>query len=238
MAAEDVSYRLAVGELNHTPRAGDVCRPIGDIQPSRIQVIPREKDAGAPVVVGEVRRIVPRNCEHIDDSVAEVDTPLLLSDCECLLFRFYGGGHQCDVRHGCESLVSSRVIAVCVGVRNDETGHAARHQGRNDGYRIACACTGVYQKGSVFTEYQIQERLFVVRAAGFAQYVKRVVVGVNLPAGDLDAVRASGPPRQWECSGFDLAGEQRNSEEETKKEAHDVEKGTANRPPQCLELVS
>jgi hypothetical protein len=54
---------------------------------------------------------------------------------------------------------------------------------------------------------QIEERLFVVSAARFAQYVKGRVVLMNLPCGDLQAVRTACDPDAGELSRLDACGQ-------------------------------
>ena len=132
-----------------------------------------------------------------------------LRDAEGLLLRLDGGGDQRGVGQAIEAFVTRGVVAVRVGVGHDEWDGVAvvalqpfRDQLLRDGGGVARARAGVHEQGAVTAEEEVEEGLFVVGAAGFAEDVEIGIVFVDLPIGNLQAVGAAGDPRGGERAGF------------------------------------
>ncbi len=218
--------RVAVN-CHEAPRAGEIGREIGHVKAPWVEVVSGVEDAGATVVVGNVRGLVPGNRDHVDDAVAEVDRanrvgPVL--DAERLAVGFHGGRNEGGIRHVGKTLVSGGVVAVRVRVDHDQ-GDAltlfARQPPRDQlvrhGGGIARARSGIDQHRAFAAEQEIQERLFVVDAAAFPEDIEVGVVFVDLPVGNLQAVRTAGDPRGWQNALLDAGGGSEQGGSESKK---------------------
>src|SRR5580698_7985428 len=73
MIAEDVRDRPRFGEFDHPPSTGDVRGKIGDVEAPGIKMVAGEQNAGFAIVVGDMRGVMTRDGEDVDDAVAQVD---------------------------------------------------------------------------------------------------------------------------------------------------------------------
>ena len=204
VTAYDVSDGAGRGELDEAARAGFVGGKIGDVQAAGVEVIAGMQDSSLAIVVGDVSGLMAGNGEHIDHAAAEIDAAGLLGprgDAEGLLRGLDGGGDQRGVGESVEGLVAGGVVAMRVGVSDDEGDglalialQPAGDQLLRDGGGIARARAGVYEQCALIPEEEVEEGLLVVGAAGFAEDVEVGIVFVDLPIGNLQAVGTAGDP--------------------------------------------
>ena len=107
--------------------------------------------------------------------------------------------------------VAGDVIAMAVGVDDhslDGLAAFAKEPAIDhliiDSFHIDLASAGVNEGYFVVAEDDVEEGLFVVGAAGFAEDVEVWIVFVDLPVGDLHAFGAAGDPMGREDAGFDV----------------------------------
>ena len=226
VTTEDVGYRLAFGEADQALSAREVAVEVADVKAARIEVVAREQDAGAAVVVGDVRGVVAGDREHVDDAITQIDAAGIagpVGDAECFLRGFDGRRDQRYVRHARESFVAGYVVPMAVRVgdykRDGATlilGEPSRDQLLSELGRVAFAGAGVDQQGSLLAENQVEERFLVMRAPGFTEDVEGRVVFVYLPCGELEAVSFSSIPGGGQGARFDGLGVAHDGGEEEK----------------------
>src|SRR2546430_2252749 len=74
VASENVSHGLAFGKADQALSAGEVGGEIADVEAAGIKMVPGQQDAGAAVVIRDMRRVVAWDRKHVDDAVTKVDT--------------------------------------------------------------------------------------------------------------------------------------------------------------------
>ena len=217
--------------------AADESREVADVEAAGVEAVTGKKNAGLAIVESEAEDVVSGDREDVKDAAAQVDGACGFGpsfDLEELGRAFHFERDDCGVRKILELRVARNVIAVGVGVRDDERDRGAVIalapvvQDGGDGARgLGLAGTGIFKQSAVAAEDQIEKRLFVIRAAGFAEDVEVFVVLMNLPIGDLDAIGAAGDPviRQGARAharsiGLRSLGERNRGEKKTTQKPH------------------
>jgi len=171
-------------------------------------VVAGEEDAGLAVVVGDVGRLMTGDRNQVDDSIAKIDRADLrrpVGDREGLLKRGYGGGDERDIRRAVEAVVAGGVIAVSVGVSDEQRNVclAFFHQPLDDARRVASARACIDEQRALPSEDQVEEGLLIMRATRLAEDVEAQIVFVDLPIRDFETIRAARDPGGRKCAGFE-----------------------------------
>ncbi len=222
------------GAIHHEVRQALGARRIsGDfrlrhIEPAGVQAVARHQIAGEAIIERDARVIVARNWHDIDDAAPEIDLADIRGPSDDSGGFLKLGRRRRDelhARHSLKLLVTGGVIAVAMRMDHDQRDRRVifllrpfGEQIHDERRRLYLARPGVLEQGFILTEDQIQKRLFGVYAAGLAQDVEVVVVGVDLPVWHGKTVRTARLEGSGQCAGLETRAVRLRGTGQTRKQ--------------------
>src|SRR5712692_349739 len=210
--AEDVRHDFSAGEVDEALDAVCERRRVAHVKAAGIQRVAGQQDARAAIIDGDGGRLVARNRDDVDRPAAEVVRRGVLrprSDREELLQRFGRRGDERGVERVLELGIAGGVIAVAVGVHDEQRKLEAAVGRRPVRHRLADGVrhvrrlrSGVHEEGAPAAEEEIEERLLEIRAARLAEDHEVVVVLVG-PEHRRLGTRRGGRPGRGEHAALD-----------------------------------
>src|SRR5258706_7418584 len=226
--AEHMGDGVCSRELSEAMKAGSESREVVHIEPAGIHRVAGQKDRGPAVVEGDgvVGVAGDRNdVQHAVSKVESADFRRPIGESEELLQAGEGRLHQRRSGPVGELRVAGDVIPVAVRVNHDERNTRAlvglQPAVNQAVHRFAdprVSGSSIPEQRPLRAKDQIQERLFVVTAAGLAKDEEGRVVFLNIELLHLRAMWSAGGPAGGKGAGLWLRTE--NGREEQECPAH------------------